>query len=267
MTTSSISAVRVPQRLRLLIAFVALFTSCFCVQVLADEADAKRILKSMADYMEAQQAFAFDYDAVLEVVTVDGQKLQLASSGALSMKRPDKLLVTRHGGFADAEITFDGTTLTLFGKTANKYAQAELPGTVENAIDTLRLEHGRPLPAADLLLSDIYQALMTDVTAIQDLGSGVIGGVECDWLAFRTDTVDWQIWIAHGDKPYPCRYVITSSDMAAAPQYSIQVSGWKTGSEVADAAYKFNAPDGATKVYLTVIEVDMPDNFSKGAGK
>ena len=45
----------------------------------ADEADAKRILKAMSDYMASQKAISFAYDANLEVVTKDHQKLALAS--------------------------------------------------------------------------------------------------------------------------------------------------------------------------------------------
>ena len=95
------------------------------------------------------------------------------------------------------------------------------PGEIE-LVDELR-KHNRPLPAADLLLSDPYEALMQDVVDVKDLGSGVIGGVECDYLAFRAKEVDWQIWIAQGDRPYPCRYVISSKVMDGAPQYSIQI--------------------------------------------
>jgi hypothetical protein len=51
---------------------------------------------------------------------------------------------------------------------------------------------------------------MPQVIDTKDLGSGVIGGVEYDHLAFRTNEVDWQIWIAQGARPYPCRYVSTS---------------------------------------------------------
>ncbi len=49
--------------------------------VSADEADAKRILKAMSDYMGAQKSLSFEFDATLEVVTKDEQKLALASSG------------------------------------------------------------------------------------------------------------------------------------------------------------------------------------------
>lgn len=233
----------------------------------ADEADAKRIFKAMTDYLDAQDIIAFDYDAVLEVVTVDGQKLQIASSGSLTMDRPNQLRATRHGGFADAELTFDGTTLTLFGKNLNLYAQLEIPGSLDNMIDELRLQHGKPLPAADLLLSDAYKAMLHDVTDIKDLGGGVIGGVECDSLAFRSDEVDWQIWIAQGDRPYPCRYVITTRDMTAAPQYSIQVSNWKTGSDVPRTDYSFHNNTDARQVELMQLNIDLPKQFEEGEPK
>ena len=79
----------------------------------------------------------------------------------------------------------------------------EAPGTIDQLVDVLRDKYHRPLPAADLLMSDPYKELMPDVTDAKDLGSGVIHGVECDHLAFRTKEVDWQIWIAQGARPYP----------------------------------------------------------------
>ena len=85
----------------------------------ADEADAKRLLKAMSDYMTTQKAISFGFDANLEVITNDNQKLALASSGAVTLNRPDKIRATRSGGFADVEMLFDGKTLTLLGKTAN----------------------------------------------------------------------------------------------------------------------------------------------------
>ena len=45
------------------------------------DANAKRLLKSLSDYMAAQTAFSFDYDTHLEVVSKQNQKLGLASSG------------------------------------------------------------------------------------------------------------------------------------------------------------------------------------------
>ena len=55
----------------------------------ADEADAKRILKSMSDYLAAQSAFSFDYDSMLDVVTPEEQVIGLASSGSLALSGGD----------------------------------------------------------------------------------------------------------------------------------------------------------------------------------
>ncbi len=235
----------------------------------ADEADAKKLLKAMSDYMAAQKAISFGFDATLEVITKDNQKLALASSGTVTLNRPDKIRATRAGGHADVEMLFDGKTLTLFGNNANLYTQISVPGTIDNLVDVLREKYKRPLPAADLIMSNAYDELMTDVIDVKDLGSGVIDGVECDYLAFRKKEVDFQIWIAQGANPYPCRYVITSKDTPHSPQYSIQIRDWKTGSAVASDDFGFKNPTKATKVDQKDLKgmSALPDHFKKGAAQ
>jgi hypothetical protein len=105
---------------------------------IADEAAAKNQVKAMSDYMAAQKIMSLSFDTNLEIVTKDKQKLTLASSGTVTLNRPDKIRATRHGGFADVEMVFDGKTLTLLGKDANLYGQADIPGTVDHLIDELR---------------------------------------------------------------------------------------------------------------------------------
>lgn len=235
----------------------------------ADEAAAKTMLKAMSDYLAAQKSISFDYDTNLEVVTKDHQKLLLASSGEVELSRPDKFRATRTGGFANVEMLFDGKVLTLLGKDANAYAQVDAPGTVDHLVDELRDKYRKPLPGADLLLSNAYDELMHGVTNVKDLGSGVIGGTECDHLAFRAKDVDWQIWIAQGEHPYPCRYVITSKGVAQGPQYSIQISDWKAGTEAKADDFAFKAPDGAKKIDVKELrDIDeLPSHFAPGGGK
>jgi hypothetical protein len=234
----------------------------------ADEAEAKSLVKAMSDYLAAQKAISFSFDTNLEIVTKDGQKLGLASSGTVTLNRPDKVRVTRHGGFANVEAVFDGKTLSLLGKNANLYGQIDAPGSIDHLIDVLRDRYHRPVPGADLLESNVYDQLMPLVVDVKDLGSGVIGGVECDHLAFRTKEVDWQIWIAQGALPYPCKYVITSKLVAEAPQYSVQIRDWKTGNEVASDDFSFNNPTNAKKIDLKGLDTDeLPKIFAVGGSK
>jgi hypothetical protein len=231
---------------------------CWPLAAHADEAYAKTLLKNMSDYMSAQKSLSFNYDTILEVVTKDQQRLALAGSGSVVMNRPDKLRYTRSSGFADIEMLFDGKTLSLIGKGKNIYTQIEVPGTLDHLLD-----------GADLFMSNPQEQLMAGVNDIKDLGSGVIGGVECDHLAFRKKEVDWQIWIAQGDKPYPCRYVITSKMVAGGPQYSIQLSDWKSGDAVATDDFAFNNATNAKKIDLKDLPnaEDLPSNFVRGKTK
>ena len=229
----------------------------------ADEAYAKAQMKAMSDYMAKQPALSFGYDANLEIVTPDHQKLTLANSGKVDLNRPDKLRAMRDGGFSNVAMVFDGKTLTVLHKDANVYAQADVPGTLDHLIDELRDKFHKPVPGADLLMSNIYDQLMPNVTDTKDLGSGVIGGTECDHFAFRTQEVDWQIWVAQGDKPYPCRYSITSKNVDQGPQYSVQVRDWKAGSEVAADSFAFANTTNAKKIdNVDLGDVDeLPSQF------
>ena len=175
----------------------------------ASAQNAKALLKRMADYLAAQKVISLSYDSVFEVVTKEQQKLQIATSGTVLLNRPDKIHTTRKAGSADTEMVYDGKTLSFLGKGQNAYIQAEAPGTIDTLIDQLRDKFHRQLPGADLLQSGVYEALMTDVTDVKDLGAAR----SAEWRrssAFRAKDTDWQIWIAQGKNPYPCRYVITS---------------------------------------------------------
>ncbi len=213
----------------------------------AQDDPTETLLRAMTDYLAAQDALAFSYDSSLDIITTEGQKLTLAASGEVHLARPDRFAATRQGGFADATMTFDGEKLTLVGNLANAYTEIEAPGTFDALVTTLKQTYGAPLPAVDLLTSDAFDALTAGVTEARDLGSGVIDGVECDHLAYRAGDVDWQIWIAQGDAPYPCRYAISTQNVDGWPSYVVDVRDWRTG---ADAAGDFTAtiPEGATQV-------------------
>jgi hypothetical protein len=235
----------------------------------ADEAYAKKQFKAMSDYLGAQTAMSFDYDVNLELVSTQQQKIGLASSGTVALDRPDKLHLTRTGGFANVEMVFDGRTLTLWGKNSNLYTQLEAPGTIDQLVDVLRDKYHRPVPGADMLISDPYKELMPEVNDVKDLGAGVIHGVECDHFAFRTKEVDWQIWIAQGARPYPCRYVITSKKVTGWPQYTLDTWGWKTGSEVASDSFKLEIPAGVKKLPPDQVPElnDIPSLFTRKGAK
>jgi hypothetical protein len=92
------------------------------IEARADESAGQGLVTAMFDYMAARTAISFSFDTDLEIVTKDKQKLALASSGTVTLNRPHKLHVVRHGRFADVEAIFDGKTWSLVGKSGSHRA-------------------------------------------------------------------------------------------------------------------------------------------------
>jgi hypothetical protein len=225
----------------------------------------------MTDYLASQKTLSASFDSSIEVITPEIEKIQFTSSGQIKMSRPDKLRVRRTGGYADVELVYDGKTISIYGNNAKAYVQAEVPGTVDQMIDAVQARAGVGLPGTDLLLSDAYEVLTATVIDGKHIGTGVVDGVECEHLAFRTSDADWQIWIETGAKPVPHKYVITSKTLAGAPQYTLRIKDWKTDAIADTEAFAFKPPEGATKASLdsdVMIEFDeVPPGTIEGAKK
>src|SRR5690242_5903140 len=83
---------------------IFLFSAVLAGGAQAQNNDAVEILKKMSAYIGGQQASQPTYDTDSEVITDDLQKIQFASSGQATLSRPDRLRVSRTGGYADVEL-------------------------------------------------------------------------------------------------------------------------------------------------------------------
>jgi hypothetical protein len=228
----------------------------------AIDADAGQVLQGMSSYLGHLAAFTVDFDVDTEVVDLQGQKLQASRSGHIAVVRPNHLYGTRTGGGADAELYFDGQTVTLYGKTRNIYVQEAHPGTIDDMLDALRAM-GADLAGADLLYADPAPGLLTNVERGADYGTVVVGGVPCEHLAFRARDVDWQVWIAKGNQPFPMKYVITSKWVVGAPQYVVRMSHWNVQAQIDPKQFVFTPPAGAMR--FTKIEVNGIGELTGGS--
>ncbi len=227
--------------------------------------EAQRVVRAMADYLGGLSALSVQADVDNEVIDLAGQKLQLTSSVELLVQRPDKLWLHRQGPFADAELSFDGKQIALLGKQLNAYALIEAPGDIDTAIETVRNDIGLDAPGADLLFADPFPALTAKANIGSYRGTAFVNGVECDYLTFRGDKVDWQLWVQHGDTPLPMKYVITTKWLTGAPQYAVRFRNWDTGPEIAAEQFVFSAPEGSRK--LDGISVDATGELMAEGGE
>ncbi|MCV3210696.1 DUF2092 domain-containing protein, partial [Mesorhizobium sp. YC-39] len=183
----------------------------------------------LAEWRSAKQ-IEFSRDYLIAIVDNAGQKIQFSASGTATISRPGKLFITRKGPYADAEISFDGKTVSVYGKALNVYAQLASPGpTIDEEV---RMATGMDAAGADLLSADPYAALMTEVHEGSVVDTAYISGIKGDHLAFRGDAVDWQIWIEQGERRLPMKYVITTKWVTGAPQYTVRFANWNVAPQI-----------------------------------
>jgi hypothetical protein len=235
----------------------------------ADDGDPRKILKAMSDYMAAQKSLSVRYDADIEIITPDLQKIQFTASGDVLVDRQGGLRATRTGGYADVELVFDGKAVIVHNRPAKAFTRIEAPGTIDALVERLRTEHGVEIPGADLLLSRSFDQLTEDVMDAKHVGLGVIDGVECEHLAFRNQDTDWQLWVETGSRPIPRKYIITSKAVAQAPQYTLRIKELRTDVTPDAGAFVFKAPEGVKQVALDALgDIDeVPPGISAGGAK
>ncbi|MEI5682082.1 MULTISPECIES: DUF2092 domain-containing protein [Mesorhizobium] len=215
----------------------------------AIDKDADDILVAMSNHLKGLKAFSVDYDTDHEIVDTAGQKIQYSASGSIAASRGEGFRMTRKGPYADVEVTFDGKVISLYGKGMNVYAQLESPGpSFDEAIEEFRISTGLDAAGADLLSADPYAVMTEGAIEGKLIGEASIGGVQCDHLAFRTDAVDWQIWVQKGEQKLPLKYVITTKWVTGAPQYALRLSNWNVTSENDPKLFAFVPPTDAKKL-------------------
>ena len=98
-------------------------------------------------------------------------------------------------------------------------------------------------PLVDLIVSDPYKDLTARVRSGEYLGTGyVLETKKCHHLAFRQDSVDWQLWVEDGPNPLPRKVVITQKDSPTRAQYVAIISNWNLSAEHADDAFMLDPP-------------------------
>jgi hypothetical protein len=207
-------------------------------------------MKRMFDFLDAQQQFSVDTQSIVEEIGFSRHRVDYDLTANVLVKRPNKLSAVRTGELMNEHLFYDGKTLTLYRPADKSYASATAPDTIERMVDFARETVGILLPAADLVYRGAYPLMMQDVSLAAVVGKATIGGVSCDHLLFSRPGVDFQIWIAAGEKPWPCKYVVTETDTPTKLSITTFLSGWNFSPVVQDAKFTFVPPKDARAIPL-----------------
>lgn len=212
------------------------------------EAEARSVLQSMSDYLREQDTSQVETEIEMELIDLEGQKLQFISSGTVIADRPNKMHVHRSGMVLDAHIYLADDVLTVLGGNLNAYLRFDDQTSIEQALNSIEAELGLDAAGGDFFVDQTSERLLAGTKSGVHVGMTNLGGIQAHHLAFRGDTVDWQIWIADSDAPVPLKYIVTSKWITGAPQYAIRFKNWQTGHDIDGSEFEFAPPEGAVEI-------------------
>jgi hypothetical protein len=203
----------------------------------------------MANYLAKTPKFTFSFTDTYDAVQASGQKIEFAASRKVTVSRPDGLRIEHEESDGDkSTILYDGKDVTVLSLSNNVYAQTTLPGGVDVAVKYFLKDLNMRLPLAMLLVTQLPVELERRTESLDYVEKTSIYGKPAHHLAARTETVDYQVWIAEGAQPLPLRVVLTYKLSEGQPQFEAQFSDWNLAPQINAAEFVFTPPAGARKI-------------------
>jgi hypothetical protein len=211
--------------------------------------DARALLLRMAELLGKTQRLSVTAHTAYDVVEASGQKVEWNEVRTLALSRPNRLrMETEKSNGARSLVIFDGREISTYDEAGRVYAQAPQPGGIDETLVYFVRDLGMRLPLAALFLSRSATELQRRVQSVEYVEKTGILGAPAHHLIGRTDTVNFQVWIADGDLPLPQRIVLTYPGAPGQPQFRAQFTAWNLAPEPADSRFTFTPPTDASRI-------------------
>jgi hypothetical protein len=225
--------------------------------------DARALVIRMGELLGTTERLSVTARTAYDVVQPSGVKVEWNDAATLTLRRPDRLrMEAERSNGARSLVVFDGKEITTFDEAGRAYAKAPQPGGVDETLVHFVRDLGMRLPLAVLFVSRAGDALDRRVKTVQYVEKTGILGELTHHVVGRTDSVDFQVWIADGAQPLPRRIVLTYRGAPGQPQFRADFSAWNLAADAADARFTFTPPDGARQIPFAAA---LPAVAKKGA--
>jgi len=211
--------------------------------------DARALLLSMAEFLGKTQQLSVTVHTAYDAIQRSGQKVEWNEVRTLALSRPSRLrMEVEKSNGARSLVVFDGKEISAYDEAGRVYAQAPQAGGIDEALVHFVRDLRMRMPLAALLLSRARTDLDRRVQSVEYVEkTGILGAVG-HHLVGRTDTVDFQVWIADGDHPLPQRIVLTYPGAPGQPQFRAQFAAWNLAPELSDSLFTFTPPADASRI-------------------
>lgn len=230
------------------------------------EADA--IARAMCDALRDAKRFSFHAETTMERMLSNGSMVEIPATIQVTVRRPDGVRVDRSSVKGHRVVQYDGKQLGVLDVDKRLYVKGDAPPTIDQMIDALEQRFDIVLPLADLVAEDPYVAFSEEFADDGTLlGVFPYRGKQCDVLAYRNESIDWQIWVARDGPRVPLRLAIRYESEPGIPRFIADLSDWNLSDTTADSEFTFSAPADAKPIEIAKRNEDGPTAAASGEKK
>jgi hypothetical protein len=213
---------------------------------------ARARLMEMASFLGSREKFGVTMRAGYEVVQDSGQKIEFGEIRELVVQRPDHVRVTEvasHGG--QNLMLFDGKQITMFDGETGLFAQAPQPGDIDTTVVHFVRDLKMRLPLAPMLMQRFAEELQRRVQSLEYVEYTDIMGEPAYHIVARTESVNFQVWIADTEQPLPQRIVMNYPLQEGHPQFWANFSKWDLSPTIDKTTFEFKPPADAQQILFS----------------
>jgi hypothetical protein len=220
--------------------------------------EAQAAIDAMGRYLRTLKSFEIVADGYAEDVLDSGQKVTMPGTLTYAAQMPDKLFAEIANDRTLRRFYFYGRKVTIDAPRHKLYSDAPLAGTIGTLLTVADEKYGITLPLQDLFLwGDPARPVPPPQSGFK-VGPETIGTTKVDHYAFHQPGIDWQVWIAQGDKPLPLRIVMTNTRDPAQPQYSAKLT-WTINPVLGADRFTFTPSADSGRISLATLDGSKPE--------
>ncbi len=209
------------------------------------------LVKKSYAYLGSLKHYSFKATIVNEDDYADHMMLYLTHHYDASVQRPDKMRMQVRGDVDNRDTVMNNSKVSIYEIEANKYAQIEVDGDIDDTLDVLSEDYGFAVPLTQLLYSDAVEDIDFDKGFY--FGTVMVDEKPCYYVGFPGKEWDIQLWIEKGDTPLIRRASFVDKTMKDQPRSMIKVT-WNLNEIKDQSIFAFAAPKDAKKIEVKKIE-------------
>ena len=204
------------------------------------------IIKKMSDKLASAKTFSFSTSEIHTRVKASGKTTDVKLAREALVRRPNGIRYTFQGG-REWNMWYDGKFVTAVSDVEKGFIQTSMPPTIDEALDEFADRFDMNTPVSDLMYSSPYDSFTGSNSKGGVVGTQSVGGKLCDHLAYKSDAVDWEIWVGKSDS-LPYQLVLNYKDDPKNPRSQVIFKNWNLNAQASDKDFAFNIPQGYQRI-------------------